>query len=138
MTKVLRDTGVGSPVQTHATEPRKDIRMGTSKADELGSVIDLSDISKARRGAEAERNPAMLSLLTASLGNGKAAAITGMAVLRSDFGSDEAFRNERQKHAASIRSHAAMLVADGVLPSGSKVSINWHPVTGVPQVSLRK
>ncbi len=112
--------------------------MGTPKASDLGAVIDLTDISKARRGAEAERNPALLSLLTDALGAGKAAAITGMAVLRSDHGSDEAFRNERQKHAASIRSHAAMLVSDGTLPAGSKVSINWHPETGVPQVSLRK
>lgn len=138
MTKVLQDTGVGTPMQAASATPRKDIRMGTSTNDDLGSVIDLSDISKARRGAEAERNPALLSLLTTALGSGKAAAITGMAVLRSDFGSDEAFRNERQKHAASIRSHAAMLVADDVLPAGSKVSINWHPTTGVPQVSLRK
>ena len=112
--------------------------MVTSKADAMGTVIDLSDISKARRGAEAERNPALLSLLTDALGNGKAAAITGMAVLRSDFGSDEAFRLEWQQHALSLGSHAAMLVADGVLPAGSKVSINWHPETGVPQVSLRK
>ena len=112
--------------------------MVTPKATDLGFVLDLSDISKARRGAEAVRNPALLSLLTDALGNGKAAAITGMAVLRSDHSSDEAFRNERQKHAASIRSHVAMLVADGVLPAGSKASVNWHPETGVPQVSLRK
>ena len=112
--------------------------MVTSKADDLGVVIDLSDISKARRGAEAVRIPALLSLLTDALGSGKAAAITGMAVLRSDHDSDESFRNERQKHAASIRSHVEMLVADGVLPAGSKASVNWHPVTGTPQVSLRK
>jgi hypothetical protein len=112
--------------------------MVTSKAVDLGVVIDLTDISKARRGAEAVRIPALLSLLTDALGNGKAAAITGMAVLRSDHDSDEAFRNERQKHAASIRSHVEMLVTDGVLPAGSKASVNWHPETGTPQVSLRK
>ena len=67
----------------------------------------------------------------------RAAAVTAMAVLRSDHKSDEDFRNARQSAAAEIRKHADKLVADGTLPAGTKVSINWHPTTGVPQVSIR-
>ena len=63
--------------------------------------------------------------------------VTAMAVLRSDHKSDEDFRNARQAVAAEIRKHADKLVADGTLPAGTKVSINWHPETGVPQVSIR-
>jgi hypothetical protein len=137
MSNDQRVTGVASLMLTTTTAGR-DNHMTTPTVADFGGVIDLDAIVKGRRGAEAERNPLLLSLLTDALGAGKAAAITGLAVLRSDFDSDEAFRNERQKHAASIRSHAAMLIEDGVLPAGSKVSINWHPETGVPQVSLRK
>ena len=109
----------------------------TDTAKDFGSVIDLTDVSKSRRGAVASYLPGLLSLLGNALGAGKAAAVTAMAVLRSDHKSDEDFRNARQAAAAEIRKHADKLVADGTLPAGTKVSINWHPETGVPQVSLR-
>lgn len=106
-------------------------------ASDFGEVLDLSDIAKSRRGAVASYLPGLLSLLGTALKAGKAAAVTAMAVLRSDFKSDEDFRNARQAAAAEIRKHADKLVADSTLPSGTKVSINWHPTTGVPQVSIR-
>ena len=104
---------------------------------DFGEILDLSDIAKSRRGAVATFKPGLLNLLGSALKAGKAAAVTAMAVLRSDFKSDEDFRNARQANAAEIRKHADKLVADGTLPAGTKVSINWHPITGVPQVSIR-
>ncbi len=109
----------------------------TDSAKDFGSVVDLSDVSKSRRGAVATYKSGLLSLLGSALKAGKAAAVTAMAVLRSDYSSDEDFRNARQAAAAEIRKHADKLVADGTLPAGTKVSINWHPETGVPQVSIR-
>jgi len=106
-------------------------------SSDFGEILDLSDIAKSRRGAVANYLPGLLSLLGAALKAGKAAAVTAMAVLRSDHKSDEDFRNARQSAAAEIRKHADKLVADGTLPAGTKVSINWHPTTGVPQVSIR-
>ena len=103
--------------------------------EEFGEVIDLSDVSKARRGAEATFEQGLLDLLTAALPNGKAAAVTRFTVLRSEFPSDEEYRNAKQSKAAEIRKHFDRLVADGTVTG--RVSINWHPVTGTPQVSLR-
>ena len=107
-------------------------------ATDFGAVIDLTDVSKSRRGAVATYKSGLLSLLGNALKAGKAAAGTAMAVTRSDHKSDEDFRNARQAEAAEIRKHADKLVTDGTLPAGTKVSINWHPETGVPQVSIRK
>ena len=120
------------------TQRGRTISIMTDTAKDFGSVIDLTDVSKSRRGAVASYLPGLLSLLGDALGAGKAAAVTAMAVLRSDHKSDEDFRNARQAAAAEIRKHADKLVADGTLPAGTKVSINWHPETGVPQVSVRK
>ena len=120
------------------TQRGRTISIMTDTAKDCGSVIDLTDVSKSRRGAVASYLPGLLSLLGDALGAGKAAAVTAMAVLRSDHKSDEDFRNARQAAAAEIRKHADKLVADGTLPAGTKVSINWHPETGVPQVSVRK
>ena len=103
--------------------------------EEFGEVIDLSDVSKARRGAEATFEQGLLDLLTAALPNGKAVAVTRFTVLRSEFPSDEEYRNAKQSKAAEIRKHFDRLVADGTVTG--RVSINWHPVTGTPQVSLR-
>jgi|TARA_B110000263_G_C14847768_1_gene302713 hypothetical protein len=103
--------------------------------EEFGEVIDLSDVSKARRGAEATFEQGLLDLLTAALPNGKAVAVTRYTVLRSEFPSDEEYRNAKQSKAAEIRKHFDRLVADGTVTG--RVSINWHPVTGTPQVSLR-
>ena len=120
------------------TQRGRTISIMTDTAKDFGSVIDLTDVSKYLRGAVASYLPGLLSLLGDALGAGKAAAVTAMAVLRSDHKSDEDFRNARQAAAAEIRKHADKLVADGTLPAGTKVSINWHPETGVPQVSVRK
>ena len=120
------------------TQRGRTISIMTDTAKDFGSVIDLTDVSKSRRGAVASYLPGLLSLLGDALGAGKAAAVAAMAVLRSDHKSDEDFRNARQAAAAEIRKHADKLVADGTLPAGTKVSINWHPETGVPQVSVRK
>ena len=109
----------------------------TDSAKDFGDVIDLGTVSKSRRGAVATYKSGLLSLLGDALKAGKAAAVTAMAVLRSDFEKDDDFRNARQAVAAEIRKHADKLVADGTLPAGTKVSINWHPETGVPQVSIR-
>ena len=103
--------------------------------EEFGEVIDLSDVSKARRGAEATFEQGLLDLLTAALPNGKAVAVTRFTVLRSEYPSDEEYRNAKQSKAAEIRKHFDRLVADGTVTG--RVSINWHPVTGTPQVSLR-
>ena len=107
-----------------------------SKSDEeFGQVIDLTDVSKARRGAEATFEQGLLDLLASALPIGKAVAVTRFAVLRSDCTSDEEYRNAKQAKAAEIRKHFDRLVADGIVTG--RVSINWHPVTGTPQVSLR-
>ena len=103
--------------------------------EEFGEVIDLSDVSKARRGAEATFEQGLLDLLTAALPNGKAANVARYAVLRSEFSSDEEYRNAKQSKSAEIRKHFDRLVADGTV--SGRVSINWHPENGTPQVSLR-
>ncbi len=127
--------GLALPASTPAMA-RKDSTM-TSNADDLGGIIDLGDVVKGRRGAVAERIPALMSLLAKACNSGKAVALHGMAVIRSTFDTDDAFRNERQRVAAVIRAHFDALVADGTLPAGSRCSINWHPESGVPQVQLR-
>jgi len=107
-----------------------------SKNDEtFGEVIDLSDVSKARRGAEATFEQGLLDLLASALPNGKAVAVTRYAVLRSEYASDEDYRNAKQSKSAEIRKHFDRLVADGLVTG--RASINWHPETGTPQVSLR-
>ena len=126
-----------SPASMIPTIEGKEISIMADSAKDFGNVVDLSDIAKSRRGAVATYKPGLLSLLGNALKAGKAAAVTAMAVLRSDYSSDEDFRNARQAAAAEIRKHADKLVADGTLPAGTKVSINWHPETGVPQVSIR-
>ena len=107
-----------------------------SKSDEtFGEVIDLSDVSKARRGAEATYEQGLLDLLASALPIGKAVRVTRFAVLRTEYASDEDYRNAKQSKSAEIRKHFDRLVADGLVTG--RVSINWHPETGTPQVSLR-
>ena len=103
--------------------------------ESFGEVIDLSDVSKARRGAEATYEQGLLDLLASALPIGKAVVVTRFAVLRSDCASDEEYRNAKQAKAAEIRKHFDRLVADGTVTG--RVSINWHPENGTPQVSLR-
>ena len=107
-----------------------------NKNDEtFGEVIDLSEVSKARRGAEATYEQGLLDLLADALPIGKAVAVTRYAVLRSEYPSDEDYRNAKQAKSAEIRKHFDRLVEDGTVTG--RVSINWHPVNGTPQVSLR-
>ena len=107
-----------------------------SKSDEtFGEVIDLSDVSKARRGAEATYEQGLLDLLASAVPSGKAVRVSRFVVLRTDYDSDEDYRNAKQSKSAEIRKHFDRLVADGTIVG--KASINWDPNDGTPQVSLR-
>ena len=105
--------------------------------DAWGEVIDLDDIAKASRGAEASYEDGLLDFLADTLGDGRAAAVTRLAVVDGEFDSPDDIKNAKQTRGAMIRKHVERLVVAGRLPKGTKVSINWHPITGVPQVSLR-
>ena len=102
----------------------------------FGAIIDLSageTIAKASRGATKEYEPdlvALLSMVTVK----HAIAVKAFVVARGDYpNTDEgetAYRNERQRIGAVLRSHAE---AAG-LP---KISVNWHPLENYPQVSIK-
>ncbi len=102
----------------------------------FGAIIDLSageTIAKASRGATKEYDPdlvALMSMVTVK----HAIAVTAFVVARGDYpNTDEgetAYRNERQRIGAVLRSHAE---AAG-LP---KISVNWHPEGNYPQVSIK-
>jgi len=102
----------------------------------FGGIIDLSageTIAKASRGATKEYDPdlvALMSMVTVK----HAIAVTAFVVDRGDYpNTDEgetAYRNERQRIGAVLRSHAE---AAG-LP---KISVNWHPEGNYPQVSIK-
>ena len=62
----------------------------------FGEVIDLSNVAKARRGAEATYEQGLLDLLTAALSKGKAARVTRFAVLRAEYASEEEYRNAKR------------------------------------------
>ena len=105
---------------------------GTNK---FGQVLDLTKekIAKAPRGAVKEYEPELVELLatvTATI----AVSVTFYVVLREDYPSTEdgetAFKNERQRIGAILRSHASEA---GI----GKISINWHPTDNYPQVSLK-
>ena len=98
------------------------------KGNPYGGVIDLSageTIAKASRDLVK-----LLSMVTTT----KAVAVTGFVVKRSAYpATDEgetAYKNERQRIGAVLRSHAEEA---GI----GKVSINWHPTGDYPQVSLK-
>ena len=102
-----------------------------------GEIIEIGEIQKASRGAVATYEQGLLDFMSTALTAGKCARVAKLAVDRSSYKSDDEYKNAKQAVAAEIRKHFAKLVADRVLPAGSKVSINWHPETGTPQVSLR-
>ena len=134
--------GLAIPASTTATARKDTHTMATTKAENLGRVISLDDVSKGRRGAVAFRNESLCSIIAEAFEAGGAAALTGMAVLRDSFESLDSYKNEKQRVGAEIRSHVEMLVTDGTLETGTKCSINWAPETGtdmdgVPQVSRR-
>ena len=101
-----------------------------------GGIIDLSKgetIAKASRGATKEYDPdlvALMSMITVK----HAIAVTAFVVARDDYPNTDAgeiaYRNERQRIGAVLRSHAE---AAG-LP---KISVNWHPEGNYPQVSIK-
>ena len=105
-------------------------------AKDFGTILDLTNLVKAKRGAEKTYEPGLLTLL-GMLATNPAVIVTAWTVLRGSFKTSEAFTNERQKYGAMIRSHVDHLVETGVLPAGSKVSINWHPELGHPQVTIK-
>ena len=108
-----------------------------AEIETFGEIIDISDIEKASRGAVATYEQGLLDFMTTALVEGKCASVSKMAVERSSYSSEDDYKNAKQAVSAEIRKHFNKLVADGVLPAGSKVSINWHPETGTPQVTLR-
>jgi len=106
------------------------------KGNPYGGVIDLSageTIAKASRGATKEFDPDLVDLMS-MVTTTKAVAVTGFVVKRSAYpATDEgetAYKNERQRIGAVLRSHADEA---GI----GKVSINWHPEGDYPQVSLK-
>jgi len=106
-------------------------------AASYGDIISMDEMQKASRGAVATYEQGLLDFMAEALTDGKCARITKLAVQRSSYKSDDEFKNAKQAVGAEIRKHANKLVADRILPAGSKVSINWHPETGTPQVTLR-
>ncbi|MEO2161952.1 MAG: hypothetical protein ABGY29_05445 [bacterium] len=101
----------------------------------FGTVIDLSteSIQKGARGAVKTFEADLVALLkgvTAVL----AVAVSFYVVDRANYPANDAgetaFKNERQRVSAVLRSHAREA---GL----GKVGIDWHPVGNFPQVSLK-
>ena len=110
--------------------------MPTPTPNPFGQVIDLSKgetIAKASRGAVKEFEPELLQLMSTVTAT-MAIAVTGFVVARETYPAstegETAYRNERQRVGAVLRSHADQA---GI----GKVSINWHPEGNYPQVSLK-
>jgi len=102
----------------------------------FGGIIDLSageTIAKAPRGATKEFEPELLDLMSTMTAT-HAIAVTGFVVKRGDYSANDAgetaYKNERQRVGAVLRSHAAEA---GI----GKISINWHPTGDYPQASLK-
>ena len=114
------------------------------KGNPFGGIIDLSageTIAKASRGATKEFEPELVELLSTMTAT-HAIAVTGFVVKRDALDADgkrlyaatdageTAYKNERQRIGAVLRSHAAEA---GI----GKISINWHPTSDYPQCSLK-
>jgi hypothetical protein len=104
--------------------------------NKFGEIIDLSageTIAKASRGAVKTFEPDLLELLR-GITTTSARAVTFYVVDRADYpATDEgetAYKNERQRIGAILRSHAQEA---GL----GKVSLNWEPNKHFPQVSLK-
>ena len=109
--------------------------MSEAKSNPFGSIIDLTtdSIQKGSRGAVKTFEPDLVDLLrgvTAVL----AMAITFYVVARDTYpatdAGETAFKNERQRIGAILRSHAAEA---GL----GKIGIDWHPEGNYPQVHLK-
>ena len=105
-------------------------------SNKYGDIIDLSDggvIAKAPRGAVKEFDPELLEFMQGITAT-QAVALTFFVVNRSDYAATDdgetAFKNERQRIGAVLRSHASEA---GI----GKISINWHPTGDYPQASLK-
>tara|TARA_B100000586_G_scaffold217596_1_gene164628 strand:- start:557 stop:886 length:330 start_codon:yes stop_codon:yes gene_type:complete len=105
--------------------------MPETKSNKYGNIIDLSttSIQKAPRGATKEYDPELVECLKGITAT-HAVALTFFVVKREDFPTDDAFKNEKQRIGAMLKSHAD---AAGVSP----ISLNWHPEGGYPQASAR-
>ncbi len=106
------------------------------KGNPYGEVIDLSaggTIAKGSRGAVKTYEPDLLELLR-GVTKVLAMAVTFYVVDRATYPSTDAgetaFKNERQRIGAVLRSHAAEA---GL----GKIGIDWHPVGNYPQVHLK-
>ena len=105
------------------------------KSNPYGEVIDLStdSIQKGSRGAVKTYEPDLILLLR-GVTKILAMAVTFFVVTRTDYpatdAGETAFKNERQRVGAVLRSHAAEA---GL----GKIGIDWHPVGNYPQVSLK-
>lgn len=97
-------------------------------------VINLSEIKKARRGAEVVYDPDLLDALK-GMSKGEVIYASPLAVVRSDFSRIEDFQNAKQTISANIRKHWNHLLEEGT-QSGT-LSIAWHPETGVPQIFIK-
>jgi len=110
----------------------------TNTTEAYGEIIEIDAIAKASRGAQPSYDEGLLDFMSSALSDqGKAAHLTGMAVQRSAYKSDDECKNAKQAIGAELRKHFRKLVEDSRLPKGSKLSINWHPESGAPQISLR-
>jgi hypothetical protein len=109
--------------------------MAELKKNPFGGLIDLSStpIAKAARGAVRVYEPDLLILLGGCTAT-HAVAVTFYVVERGAFpntdAGETAFKNERQRIGAVLRSHAAEA---GL----GKVGIDWHPEGCYPQISLK-
>ena len=109
--------------------------MPETKGNKYGEIIDLSvdKIEKAPRGATKDLDPELVECLRGITAT-KAVALTFFVVKRDDFPANDdgevAFKNERQRIGAMLRSHA---YEAGV----GKISLNWHPQGSYPQASLK-
>ena len=101
----------------------------------FGTIIDLStdSIKKGARGAVKTFEPELVELLRGAT-RVLAIAVSFYVVDRSTYdptdAGETAFKNERQRVSAVLRSHAREA---GL----SKVGIDWHPEGNFPQVSLK-
>jgi hypothetical protein len=111
-------------------------KKGNTTMSEDFKVIDLSEIVVASRGAQATYEQGLLDALT-NLPVGQALVATPLAVERSNYKDEDAFRNAKQTVGASIRKHWAHLVSMGSV-DGAKIRINWDPETGTPQISVKE
>jgi phage gp45-like len=106
-------------------------------ADPIGEIIDLSEQVAGSRGATAKFDDELLAILVKVFKSDQAAKLNGEYIVTQDGKDEDTFKNERQAVGANIRKHGKRVIAENESLTG-KVSLQWHPVTGQPQVSLKK